>query len=240
MQGDTNAAVWKSDAMVQQWVAGMDQRERARAEQFRLLALLLPFGQQDRFTFLDLGAGTGSAARAILAVYPGARAVLADYSAQMMGEGIKVMARWADRYRYVEMDMLVPGGWPAAIPVPLDAVVTSQCIHHLPDERKQSLFREIHDRLRPGGWYLNFDPVAAASPAVQEVWERVNDRLDRAAAHKRTHRTPQEQARHENHVRYMIPLEPQVAFLRHAGFEAVDVYWKHLDYVIYGGSRPAS
>jgi hypothetical protein len=36
----------------------------------------------------------------------------------------------------------------------------------------------------------------------------------------------------------MIPLGPQLGFLRAAGFEAVDVYWKRLDYVIYGGRRP--
>jgi hypothetical protein len=39
-------------------------------------------------------------------------------------------------------------------------------------------------------------------------------------------------------VRYMIPLDQQVGYLREAGFEGVDVYWKELDYVIYGGRRP--
>jgi hypothetical protein len=38
----------------------------------------------------------------------------------------------------------------------------------------------------------------------------------------------------------MIPLDPQVAYLRAAGFEGVDVYWKELDFVIYGGRRPAN
>ncbi len=36
----------------------------------------------------------------------------------------------------------------------------------------------------------------------------------------------------------MIPLDPQVGFLRAAGFEGVDVFWKELDFVIYGGRRP--
>ena len=48
----------------------------------------------------------------------------------------------------------------------------------------------------------------------------------------------EEQFRYENHVRYMIPLDPQVGFLRAAGFEGVDVFWKELDFVIYGGRRP--
>ena len=48
----------------------------------------------------------------------------------------------------------------------------------------------------------------------------------------------EEKLRYANHVRYMIPLEPQLGFLRAAGFEGVDVFWKELDFVIYGGRRP--
>jgi tRNA (cmo5U34)-methyltransferase len=36
----------------------------------------------------------------------------------------------------------------------------------------------------------------------------------------------------------MIPLAQQLEYLRSAGFAGIDVYWKRLDYVIYGGCRP--
>jgi hypothetical protein len=36
----------------------------------------------------------------------------------------------------------------------------------------------------------------------------------------------------------MIPLSPQLGYLRDAGFQGVDVYWKNLENVIYGGRRP--
>jgi SAM-dependent methyltransferase len=118
------------------------------------------------------------------------------------------------------------------------AVITSLCVHHLPDARKQELFGEILTRLEPGGWFLNFDPVSAEDPVVSEAWQRADDRLDPEAAAKRQHRTPEEQERYENHVRYISPLPRQLDFLRTGGFEAIDVYWKQLDYVIYGGRRP--
>src|SRR5438445_10685521 len=70
------------------------------------------------------------------------------------------------------------------------------------------------------------------------MWERVNDRYEPSAAYSRTHRTPQELARYENHVRYMVPLEPQLGWLRDAGFASLDVFWKRLDWVIYGGMKP--
>lgn len=117
--------------------------------------------------------------------------------------------------------------------------MTSMCIHHLPDHRKQGLFCEIFEHLAPGSWYFNYDPVTTSDPAVTAAWERANDRDDPEAATKRRYRTPQEQARHDNHVRYMIPLDRQLAYLRSAGFQGIDVYFKHLENVIYGGHRPA-
>ena len=123
------------------------------------MAALLPFSPQEAFTFLDLGAGTGAASRTILDLHPGSTAILADFSAEMMRAGEHEMEPYAGRYRYVEFDMAAGGTWPAAIPAAVDAVVTSMCVHHLPDERKQGLFTEIFDRLAPGGWYLNYDPV---------------------------------------------------------------------------------
>jgi tRNA (cmo5U34)-methyltransferase len=234
---DTNAAIWKSDDAVQAWLRDVDKRERTRLPEWQLMGQLLPFAETDRFTFVDLGAGTGAAARVVLDLFPNARVILADFSPQMMAQAAVTMREYGDRWSYVEFDMLA-GTWPHAIPDAVDAVITSQCVHHLPDSRKQSLFTEIFGRLVPGGWYLNFDPVTADDVAVEAVWERANDRLDPAAAQKRLNRTPEEEARHANHVRYMIPLGPQLGFLRAAGFEAVDVYWKRLDYVIYGGRRP--
>jgi tRNA (cmo5U34)-methyltransferase len=235
---DTNAAIWHSGEAVQAWAAEAQAQERHRVEHRRFLAALLPFGPQETFTFLDLGAGTGAASRTILDMYPGSTAILADFSGEMMRAGEREMQPYSERYRYVEFDMAAGGGWPAAIPAALDAVVTSMCVHHLPDERKQGLFTEIFDRLAPGGWYLNYDAVAAGDPVVEATWQRVNDDDNPEAAAKRMHRTPLEKARWDNHVRYIVPLGPQLEYLTSAGFEGVDVYWKQLGTVIYGGRRP--
>jgi hypothetical protein len=134
---------------------------------------------------------------------------------------------------------MLAGEWPDAIPGDLDAVITSLCIHHMPDDRKQSLFVEILEHLVPGGWYFNYDPVTTTDPSIEAVWQHTNDRGDPDASVKRAHRNPDEQARFENHVRYMIPLDQQLGYFRAAGFEGVDVYWKYLENVIYGGRRPS-
>ncbi|HEX6513582.1 MAG TPA: class I SAM-dependent methyltransferase [Chloroflexota bacterium] len=234
---DTNEAVWKNEANIKRWAAEAAAREAKRAEPMRYVAALLPFEADEEFTVVDLAAGTGMAARAIMDHFPKARAVLADYSPAMMGEGAKALEAYEGRYRYVEFD-LRQTEWPAGIPVPMDAAVTSQAIHHLPDERKASLFREVFERLKPGGWYVNYEPVKASDSAVGHTWQRINDRFDPQAAYKRTHLSPQEEQQHANHVRYMIDLDSQLGFFKEAGYQAVDVYWKQLDYVIYGGRKP--
>ena len=205
---DTNAAVWKSDIGVSFWKSTQADRERRRAGQRTLLAELLPFAADEPFTVVDLGAGTGAAARIILDHYPAAHAILADFSAQMMAQGEVELKPYEGRYTYVEFDLTKAGGWPAGIPDPVDAAISSLSVHHLNDARKQTLFAEILRHLAPGGWYLNYDPVLPPDAVVEEAWLRAGDRRDPTAADKRVHRTQEEQFRYENHVRYMIPLEP--------------------------------
>lgn len=235
---EINAAIWQAEEMVQTWAAEAKTRERAEGARRLFMASLLPFAEQDAFRFLDLGAGTGAASRPILDAYPRSTAILADFSAAMRGLGEQEMAPYAGRYRYVEYDMSA-SDWPAAIPAALDAVVTSLCVHHLPDDRKQELFTEVFGHLAPGGWYLNYDPVRAEDPVVTATWARVNDARDPEAAAKRLHRSPEDQARWDNHVRFISPLPQQLEYLRVAGFHGIDVYWKELDYVVYGGCRPS-
>lgn len=236
---DTNAAIWKSPEVARTFAAEQGQREGRRRDQLQLMARLLPFGADEEFSFVDLGAGTGAASRAFLDEYPRARATLAEYSPQMTAEGERLMAAYAGRFRYVEFDML-SGDWACFDAERFNAAVSSLSIHHLPDARKQGIFRELFDRLEPGGWYVNFDPVKAPDEEVEAIWQRVNDHYDPEAAHKRNHRSDQELARYHNHVRFQTTLEPQLAWLRDAGFRGVDAFWKRLDYVIYGGYKPAA
>lgn len=234
---DTNEEVWKSDHVVAEWVAGAGERERRRIEERRLMADLLPFANDEAFTFVDLGAGTGAATQAVLARFPRAEAIMAEYSPQMMTEGRRALSDYRGRFTYVEFD-LAQGDWPAEIPTDVPAMISSLSVHHLPDRRKRALFTEIWQHLAPEGWYLNYDPVTTDDPVVQSAWLRAGDRRDPDAAIKRQHRSPEEERHYQNHTRYMIPLAPQLEFLRAAGFEGIDVYWKQLDYVIYGGRRP--
>jgi len=234
---DTNAAIWQSEDIVTHWAAEATNRERLHFPRQRFMAELLPFADDAEFTVLDLGAGAGALSRAILERYPRSTAILADFSDQMMGAGARDLQPFADRYRYVTFDMS-GSAWPADIPRALDAIVSSLFVHHLPDERKRSLFAEIFERLVPGGWSLHYDPVTAADKDVEATWQRVGELGNPEMTRKRLHPTHEEHARWQNHIRYMIPLDRLLGFLRTAGFCGVDLYYKRLEWVVYGGRRP--
>lgn len=236
-QVDGNAAVWKSDDGVATWLSGSADRERQRGQQRRLMADLLPFAADEDFVVVDLGAGTGAAAAAVLERYPRATALLAEYSPQMVAAGTEALAAHRGRFRYVEFD-LAGEGWPAGIPERVGAVVSSMCLHHLPDARKASLCAEVLARLEPGGWFLDLDVATAEDPVVADAWRRAEERRDPAAAHPQQHRSADEQHRYDNHVRFISPVSRRLAFLRAAGFEGVDTFWRRLDSVLIGGRRP--
>ncbi len=234
---DTNAEIWKSDSVVAQWSVEAANREATRTSHRQVMAELLPFGPDEPFTFLDLGAGTGMAARAILERHPASSAVLADFSAQMMAQTDHELAGFPGRFSRVEFDMS-SSDWPAPLAGPFDAVITSMCLHHLRDERKQTLLTEIRDRLVPGGWYVNYDPVTTTDPVVEETWQRIEDLRDSGKAPKRHNRTAEEQARYENHTRYLISLDDLLGYMRGAGFDGVDVYFRDLENTICAGRSP--
>ena len=111
---DQNAAIWKSVEGVGDYVAGQQTRETKRRAQWRLMGELLPYADDAAFTVLDIGAGTGPAARAVLDLFPRSNAILADFSSQMMDEALGVMELYAARYTYVEFDM-TSSNWPPFI-----------------------------------------------------------------------------------------------------------------------------
>ena len=165
---DTNAAVWKSDIGVSFWKSTQADREQRRAGHRALLAELLPFAADEPFTFVDLGAGTGAAARIILDHYPAAHAILADFSPQMMAQGEVELEPYEGRYRYVEYDLTQAAAWPAGMPDPVDAVISSLSVHHLERRPQADAVRGDPRAPRP----RRLVPELRPGPAAGRRWSR--------------------------------------------------------------------
>jgi trans-aconitate methyltransferase len=150
-----------------------------RVEGFRTLLDQLPAEVTE---FVDLGAGDGTVAEIVLGRYPSATGVLVDFSQPMITKGEQALGRFAGRFHYHEWDMNV-GDWPAELSGPYGAVVSSAAIHHLDNDRKRWLAREVLKRLAPGGVFANYDLFRdpGATFGLDDVHDRTCASLAEAA-----------------------------------------------------------
>ena len=167
---------------------------------------------------IDLGAGTGALAEAVLRRCEKATVVeLIDADAEMLDQARERLSPFASRVSYSVRDFQGP------LP-PCDVAVASLALHHVPTlAEKREIFGAIHAALPPGGVFVNADAVMSADPAARradyETW----------AAHLVSCGIEEEQAwRHfqewSGEDTY-LPLEEELAALEEAGFVA-DCLWR--------------
>jgi SAM-dependent methyltransferase len=132
------------------------------------------------------------------------------------------------------------------VSAPFDAVVSSFAIHHLPDDRKRALYREILDLLEPGGVFLNLEHVASPTPRVEAMAEEAFVAHQHAQRRGAGEEITVEQVRHQWQSRpdrvanILAPVETQCVWLRELGFVDVDCFWKYFALALFGGFRRSS
>jgi ubiquinone/menaquinone biosynthesis C-methylase UbiE len=186
---------------------------------------------------IDLGCGDGIVARALLSAYPNANAVLVDHSEPMLERAREAMAPFAGRCEIVLGDMLEPltdyaGSDPA------DLIVSAYAIHHLPHERKRTLYGEIYDVLTPGGVFVNIEHVASPSRDLEVLWEESFIDFIVAKSGRPYEEVATEFRSRPDHADNILErLETQLEWLRYIGFSEVDCYFKCLELAVFGGVK---
>jgi len=224
---------WKDPERVRDFAGRMDRRVEDRGEQFQLIARIIGARGDAPLRLLDVGAGYGALAAALLDAYPKATATLLDVSEAMIKLGRERMQAYDGRYSYVAGDF-AGGSLPDDVGGGFDAIVSSLAIHHLPPERIRTLYADIAARLSSGGWFLNLDIVAPDDSEAGEVYRRVleEDRIARGE-------TPwPSESGNASHHSEMQPLAEHLGWLREAGLTAVACYSSMLGIALFGGRKP--
>lgn len=188
-----------------------------------LLATGPPIGR-----VLDLGAGTGLLTSLVAATHPEASFVLVDEVPEMLDQA-------RERLGGVDADHVI-GSFAGELPAgPFDAVVSALAIHHLDEAAKQALMHRIAAVLAPGGIFVNAEQVVAPAPILDArqvaEWRRAVTALgvteaDLAAADRRMA------------ADICAPVEPQLAWLRAAGFVEVDAPFRDGRFAVLSGRLP--
>jgi ubiquinone/menaquinone biosynthesis C-methylase UbiE len=238
--------VWKNDWVVRRFLEGVRGGVPYANDQLDVMLRLLDATRQPISTFLDLGSGSGLLAIAILTRHPEAKATLVDFSEPMMDAARDLLGEDATLPSFVLADLGSPD-WVRAVAAdaPYDAIVSGFAIHHLPHERKQSLYRELMPLLRPGAFFINVEHVASGSKWVEQVWD--DAMIDSLADYNERQRTGKQRAAIEQEYRQrpdrdanvLASVDAQLAWLRAAGFDDVDCYFKYFELAVIGGRRPA-
>ncbi len=236
--------VWKLPAIVNRFLSFRAAIPLAQ-EQIGVMMSILKSRVEPVERFLDLGSGDGILGAAILGTYPSSRGVLVDFSEPMLEKARVQLADYATQLKFMNLDYGDPS-WIKAVGSegPFDAIVSGYSIHHQPDERKQSLYKEIFTLFRPGGWFINIEHVAPSSSLTTELF---NNHIINAyyAIEKQNGgtRTREEMAdvflnRPDKDANILLPVDVQCNWLRDIGFELVDCYFRIYELAVFGGRKP--
>jgi tRNA (cmo5U34)-methyltransferase len=164
---------------------------------------------------LDLGCGDGEVMSRIVAVRPVAEGIACDFSEEMLGRARERFAKGTN-VTVVEhdLDASLPGAWGT-----FDLVVSAFAIHHVVDDRKRALYREIFDALEPGGTFCNLEHVASTTPELHQEFLRAI-------------------GGDEDPSNKLVAVETQLDWLRDIGFEQVECFYKWRVLAVLAGVKP--
>jgi ubiquinone/menaquinone biosynthesis C-methylase UbiE len=192
------------------WYLGRIGRLEPRVAGEEVLRTLLPDTPR---SVLDLGCGDGRLAALILEECPSIERVVAvDSSPPMLKHAHERFSRdpRVTLRQWDLADSLEPLGT-------FDIVVSGFAIHHLEDERKQTLLTEVAQQLDAGGLFANLEVVASSTPELHREFLGLIGRTDD---------DPEDR---------LADVETQLQWMRNAGLAQVDCFWRWRGFALLAG-----
>jgi trans-aconitate 2-methyltransferase len=120
---------------------------------------------------LDAGCGSGRVTEMLLERLPVGRAVALDGSPSMLDQARSRLGRFGDRVEFVHADLRGPLS--TAIPVPVDAVLSTATFHWIHDHA--ALYRHLAEVARPGAPLVAQYGGAGNTASVRAVLATIGD-----------------------------------------------------------------
>jgi RimJ/RimL family protein N-acetyltransferase/ubiquinone/menaquinone biosynthesis C-methylase UbiE len=167
----------------------------------------------------------------VQAVFPNAELTLLDLATEMLEKAKTRFSQMGKSSRiligdYVETD------WDGLY----DLIISGLSIHHLSDPDKERLYQRIYQALKPGGMFVNADQVLGKTPELEKRYRQ--QWLDSVCA---LGISDEELKAAKKRMEYdrMATLDAQLGWLKVAGFQDVDCWYKNFSFAVFGGHRPA-
>lgn len=238
MRTDT---VWQDPELVQNFLTGVRGGIPFAMEQIEIALRVLDKSGIPVRRVADLGCGDGAIAHVVLNRYPQTEVVALDFSPPMLAQAQERLAPFGQRVQFLQADLYDPQ-WCHGLGA-FDAILSGYCIHHLPDDRKRTLYQEIYHLLNPGGCFLNIEHVASADSWGEPLFnELLTDSLYSWQQRQGSPLSREEVGqrfvyRRDKQANILAPVEAQCDWLRAIGFQQVDCFFKCFELAVFGGTR---
>jgi tRNA (cmo5U34)-methyltransferase len=234
---------WGSREFVEQWATKGGWQAPIRQAQVAMVLRMIQYPMDAAIRVLDIGAGYGALAAALLHERPNATALCLDASEAMLKLGEERNQNLKARMAFVQ-GSLTSADWLKAVSGTFDAVISSRALHHFTEnQRRRDIFKEVFSLVRAGGCFINADNVRAKNKSLGERYKKAREAyLDLFVRESSGGKTNLAEVRAASPNTYHGPhnngdLEEELAWLREAGFGDVDCFWKLGTTVVYGGFR---
>jgi len=249
---DCGAAVRAGGEVMSAWTENDSQTYRdiadvavpRRQEMMSTVVAAVPFDAAEPFKILELGSGDGRLAEALLTVFPQSTLTALDGSESMRAATSKRLALFGTRARVAGFDLTALDWWDRMFGV--DVLVSSLCLHHLNDAKKQYLYKAVAERLSSQGALLVADVIEPMSSAAREIAADAWDRSARAQAdatgrpdlYRKFVEAGWNHFRTPDAVDHPSALLHHLVWLKQAGFVAVECVWLFAGHAVFGGFHP--
>lgn len=189
----------------------------------------IPYPSDASFRVLDLGAGTGLLSALVAGAFPNAHLTLADISEEMLG---RARQRFANR---LNVDYLILNFEREPLTGQYDVAVSALALHHVTPAHLVDVFRKVNAVLVSGGTFINADQTLGTTGTTEQrydqAWRNAAKALGSTDADigAAVERMKADQT---------ATLEDQLGWLRAAGFDHVDCWFKRYRFAVYSGTKP--
>lgn len=223
--------------------ADMEVMHPLRAKMIGIALEVLPFETSDSLTAIDLGVGTGFFTDQFLNSFPRSRVIAIDGAVSMLELARSRLSQRSKQTTFVVGDFRNLAH-EISVSSPVDVVFSSYALHHLTATDKAQVVGQAVGLLRPDGWFLNADLVAAERSVVERRIQelRVSGVVWRAAGNDRRFQDEVSTRAFLDDLEAKegdqpLTLAEDLRIAREAGLENVEVFWKEYREVVFGGPK---
>jgi len=237
-----NMKYWDKKEILFRYVDGVRQFFPLAGDQLEIISRVIKKFNPEIKTFLDLGCGDGFLGHFIYQIFPEASGVFIDISEEMINKARKRDIN--QQSEFIIQDFGEPG-WFNSISCTdkFDLIISGYAIHHITNQNKQRLYREIFELLNPKGVFINLEHVSSPSVQIQEMFNELfldcmSDYHD-SINDTRSIDEIESMYNDPEHKKLNIleAVEEQCNWLEDLGFSNVDCYLKIFELALFGGTK---